>query len=301
METDKKRMSFEEVKRIDLVDYLSFLGYHPVKIRNADHWYLSPLRTEKTASFKVNRNLNKWYDHGLGEGGGLLHFGALYHRCTRKEFLQSLNAHPRYQSPPSKAVPPEARLQDPSIKIIRNTKLSSFPLLRYIDERRIPEPVATRFCREITFEINHKRHTAIGFRNNEGGFELRNPWFKGGNSPKSVTSFLNTSNEICVFEGFFDFLTYLTICRNQEFAPTDFLVLNSLSFFEKSRSLMEGYERIHLFLDRDKSGKAISEKVTRTSNCYVDESNLYKGYKDLNEWVQQIGKSQSKGIWHLFK
>jgi hypothetical protein len=27
-----------EVKKIDLVDYLTTLGHHPRKIRNADHW-----------------------------------------------------------------------------------------------------------------------------------------------------------------------------------------------------------------------------------------------------------------------
>ncbi len=51
-------MNCEEANQIDLVDYLYSLGYHPQKIRNYDHWYLSPLREEKEASFKVNRQKN---------------------------------------------------------------------------------------------------------------------------------------------------------------------------------------------------------------------------------------------------
>jgi len=31
------------------------------------YWYLSPLREEKEASFKVNRKKNVWYDHGIGK------------------------------------------------------------------------------------------------------------------------------------------------------------------------------------------------------------------------------------------
>ena len=82
MNFSKQRLSIEEVKEMDMVDYLSKLGYHPTKIRNADHWYLSPLRNEKTSSFKVNRKINRWYDHGLGKGGNIIDFGILYHSCT---------------------------------------------------------------------------------------------------------------------------------------------------------------------------------------------------------------------------
>lgn len=54
---------------MDMIDYLKTLGFKPEKIRNNDYWYLSPLREEKTASFKVNRKLNAWYDHEVGREG----------------------------------------------------------------------------------------------------------------------------------------------------------------------------------------------------------------------------------------
>jgi DNA primase len=83
----QQTISIREVKEIDMVDYLSRLGYEPIKIRNVDYWYLSPLRDEKTASFKVNRRLNKWYDHGLGKGGNIIDFAILYQDCTVGEYL----------------------------------------------------------------------------------------------------------------------------------------------------------------------------------------------------------------------
>ncbi len=77
-----KNLSSTEARQIDIVDYLSALGFHPAKIRNKDYWYCTPLRNEKTPSFKVNRNLNVWYDHGIGKGGNLIDFGILYFNCT---------------------------------------------------------------------------------------------------------------------------------------------------------------------------------------------------------------------------
>src|SRR3954468_13569607 len=79
--------SIQEAKQVDLIEYLEKLGYQPQRVRNNDYWYLSPLRDEKTASFKVNRKLNKWYDHGLGEGGNIIDFGILYHNCSVGDFL----------------------------------------------------------------------------------------------------------------------------------------------------------------------------------------------------------------------
>ena len=63
-----KKLTSAEAKQINMLDYLTALGHHPEKIRNKDYWYLSPLREEKTPSFKVNRSLNAWYDHGIGKG-----------------------------------------------------------------------------------------------------------------------------------------------------------------------------------------------------------------------------------------
>ncbi len=83
--------SYQKVKQIDIVEYMEKLGYQPQKIRNNDYWYLSPLRDEKEPSFKVNRKLNLWYDHGLGKGGSIIDFTILYHNCRRDEVPQKIS------------------------------------------------------------------------------------------------------------------------------------------------------------------------------------------------------------------
>ncbi len=74
MNFSKQRLSIEEARQTDMVDYLSKLGYEPAKVRGINYWYLSPLREERTPSFKINRKLNRWYDHGLGKGGNIIDF-----------------------------------------------------------------------------------------------------------------------------------------------------------------------------------------------------------------------------------
>lgn len=55
-------MTIEEAKNIRLVDYLQSLGYTPVRQQGVNLWYKSPFREETKASFKVNTEINKWYD-----------------------------------------------------------------------------------------------------------------------------------------------------------------------------------------------------------------------------------------------
>jgi len=99
-----------------------------------------------------------------------------------------------------------------------------------------------------------------------------------------------------VFEGFFDFLSYQFIHQNQEDVLTNFLVLNSLSLFERSVLLMEKHEHIHLYLDHDNAGKKGLEFAQNRSRKYVDESKLYMGYKDLNEWHISFTKVQKSSL-----
>ena len=40
-------MNCEQANQMNLVDYLYTLGFNPSKIRNDDHWYLSPFRMKK--------------------------------------------------------------------------------------------------------------------------------------------------------------------------------------------------------------------------------------------------------------
>ena len=158
-------------------------------------------------------------------------------------------------------------------------------------------PVAMKFCQEIDYELYGKRYFAIGCKNNAGGYELRNEKFKASSSPKDITLIKNHADKLAVFEGFFYFLSYQAIYQNQDHPNTNFLILNSTSFFEKSLPLMQSYKSVNLYLDCDATGQKCSQKAIALDNeKFMDESALYKNYKDLNDWAVHIGQSAKQSI-----
>ena len=59
--------------------------------------------------------------------------------------------------------------------------------LRYLQERGIPSAVAIANCKEMRYTTHGKRYFAVAFGNEGGGYEIRNPFFKGCVPPKDVT------------------------------------------------------------------------------------------------------------------
>ena len=291
-------ISCREAKEKDLVDYLATQGHHPQKIQGNDYWFLSPLHEEKTPSFKVNKKFNVWYDHGIGKGGNLVDFGILYHRCSISDFLQKLNGNSSFhqqQSPlPESPLQKEPANDRSRIKILSETAIESAELVHYLESRKIPIDLAGKFCRQVEFELYGKKITALGFPNRSGGFELRNATFKGSSSPKDISFIDNRTEQIAVFEGFFNFLSFHAINQNLHAPLTNCLVLNSLAFFEKSRSLMEKYKQVHLVLDNDAAGKRCTAKALQWSDRYIDRSDFYGHHKDLNDWLRDNSQQQKQ-------
>lgn len=289
------KISCKDANQMDLVEFLEKLGHLPQKIRGNDYWYVSPLREEKTPSFKVNRVKNLWYDHGTGNGGTLVDFGKAYFRCNVKTLLERLSAGtslsvPFHPHPSFSAGEKKGQSGDQKIRIISDAEITSPSLKRYLTTRQIPLIIAKEYCREICFELNSKIQHAIGFPNAGGGYELRNRYFKGSSTPKEPTLIpVINASELVVFEGLFSFLSYQTIrYRNTSILPkqhASILVLNTLAFFEKSRAVMEKHTIIHLCLDRDKRGQECTQMALKWSDKYRDQSILYQNHKDLNEYL----------------
>lgn len=215
---DSYNFSIQDAKQIDLVQYLEKLGHQPKNIKNNDYWYLSPLRDEKTPSFKVNTKINCWYDFGIGKGGTIIDFGIEYFKCSVKEFLERLKENNHFipvQTPSFHRADLKTRIEEneaSKIKILDFHLIDSPALTDYIKSRSIDLEIANKYCHEVNFELYNRRHTAIGFRNDTGGFELRNAHFKGGSSPKFSTLICRDADykDLAVFEGFFNFLSYQT-------------------------------------------------------------------------------------------
>lgn len=277
-------MTCAQARDLDLVDYLYSLGLEPDKIKGLDFWYHSPFRDERTPSFKVNRRINRWYDFGEGMGGNLIDFALRFHDCTISELLYSLSQASISVCKPRRTTGKKLVAQESKICVERVCSLHSKALLRYLEGRRVPIAIANQYCREVSFRFREKKYFAIGFENRSGGYELRNIYFKGSSSPKDVTLLQHNSDVLTVFEGFFDFLSFQTIIQQSGLSiQSDFLILNSLSLFEKARPVLEGYSHIDLYLDNDPAGNRYTLYACSLGAHIHDGRQLYKNNKDLNE------------------
>ena len=142
------------------------------------------------------------------------------------------------------------------------------------------------------FIIRLTKYFAIGFPNDAGGYEVRNQYFKGSFTPKTISTFsFNESDTLLLFEGFFDYLSALEYYDKQTF-PASVIVLNSLSNLEKVLPNIKRYSRVSTFFDLDKAGRKAQETIKSVTHTATDFSTIYKGFKDFNEMICQRSKGQ---------
>lgn len=281
----KQKKTIKDVKEWDIVVYLAKLGIEPVKIREHNFWYFSPFRIERTPSFKVNRNINRWYDFGEGIGGTLIDFGIRFNSCTVGEFME-LVANDELPINSIKFKVNHSTATQSKIEIIKITPIFSGALLSYLSKRGISITLADQFLKEITYTNNCRQYYAIGFKNDKEGWELRSAHFKGSSAPKFLTHIDNNFTAIAVFEGFLDFLSFLQLTSGSGGSPkNDYLILNSLSFVQKAIEILRDYEGVSLFLDNDKAGDDHTLIFQSDLEQAEDKRGLYKNVKDLNDFL----------------
>lgn len=276
----------ERLRSVPITDLLEQLGFTPKRCQGKEYWYCSPLRDEKTASFKVDLERNVWFDFGAGKGGDIFRLvgeltGSTDFRRQVGFLLEKSGMLPALHLQRREKIPNVSRFENVKVADLHHKALTD-----YFGGRGIAQSVAARFCKEVEYRIRGKWYFAIGFMNRSGGYELRNPMFKGCISPKDISCIQLSGEEqdtCCVFEGFFDFLSavVLDLVRDE-----DCLVLNSVSNLERSYDVLDKYGTIRCYLDRDPAGEAaLGILVERYGNKVSDCSGMYEGNKDLNEYL----------------
>lgn len=283
-------MNYEEIKRhISIRAYLAARGILPQWERGNRGMYLSPLRKERTASFSVSYDKNLCHDFGTGEGGSIIDLVARMEGCSEVEAARRLNERNTGTFVPLSVEPLRANEPTPSrLAILSDRELTHPALLGYLTGRGIDPAIARTYCREVRYTIGGKEYFAIGFRNDAGGWELRNPLFKGSSTPKNITTLDNSSDTAMVFEGFIDFLSYLSLKGN--LSPSiDTAVLNSVTNLQKAVPFLARHSVIHAFLDNDDAGRKALARLEESvpSSEVIDQSVFYRDYKDLNDYWQE--------------
>ena len=295
-------MNIKKIKQIKLQDFLASIGCKAVKQYGVNLMYLSPLRTEKHASFKVNTEINQWYDFGIGRGGNIIALAELLYNSSDVSYLihQIERNAPSSVSgslPTVKPITPQN-----SFEHLQVLPITHPALIKYLEERCIDIETARTVCKELHFDTRGKHYFGIGFPNIAGGYEIRNPFFKGCIAPKDISHFYaEEPKKVCfVFEGFMDFLSFMTLRKLKNPQQTglslqDYLVLNSVTNIHKTAKRLSRYDSVQCFLDNDEAGRnAYLQLSKELGKSITDASTLYNGFKDLNEYLCAESKHSEK-------
>ena len=176
--------------------------------------------------------------------------------------------------------------------LVVEDEISHPALIQYLLNRKVWEQ--RKFLKEIHYRMNDKNYFGIGFKNDSGGYEIRNKYSKICLGKKDVSMIKNGSENLKIFEGFFDFLSFKNIEKSLSDEKSDYIILNSVSMISKIKNLLKNYKKIELYFDNDEAGNRAVETLKKEVENVEDGRILYKNFKDLNDWAMSSPKLVEK-------
>src|SRR6185436_6048256 len=295
-------MNAAQAKKVSLYDLLTHLGYTSCETRKGgkELWYESPFRNETKASFKIRVDQIIWYDFGEGKGGNVLDFVMKFKGCDLKEALVFLGDI-RFKrirssfmafSPKPASIP----LFDASNPLILEIKpVNHYILKEYLKERCIPPEIGFKYLQQIKYKVDQKEYFALGFPNRAGGWEVRSSVFKGCIGKKDISILESGSKKVSAFEGFLDFLSYLTLSGKNKIED-DVIVMNSVALRMNAIELIKvkEYSEVKTYFDNDKAGRETLEFFQKEllQQCVTSCNKLYERFNDFNDFLKNFQKEK---------
>ena len=294
----------QEKKQLHSISIIEIMAHYGKRLEHTrSGLYYSPFRDERTPSFQIDEAKNTWYDYGTSEGGGLFDFVCKLAGITRGEVYDWLASF-RHMVPESEykaVIAPLMQRKPQASRIVIDSASHTFTkdkLIEYALSRAVSEEVLAKYCEEVIYHIDSapdRKFFAIGFKNNSGGYVLRSSISKRCSSSDITTLDSNgqmsqevTSDKVIVFEGFMDFLSWITDVKQQT-PQYDCCILNSVSNVAKALPWIMEHSNIAAFMDNDQAGRETLQKIMDCASegahdvCVYDMARLYEGYNDLNE------------------
>lgn len=290
----KYMIDIEQIKNISIVDFLAQNGFRPKWGFGGRYWYSSPFRVEKKPSFCVNEE-NKWTDFSeskkmVGDLSVRWHdIIDLVMQMRNVDFMGAVDILCSLSNIP-KFIPPKNIVSECRIEVIDEKPITYNKLTDYLKGRRISLSVANKYCRQIFYKVKGKDRVlfAIGFQTDNGKWALRNQGFKGCTGQDITTIKVSGSSSYAVFEGFFDFLSFVEECGKPK---VNCIILNSVTNIWRTYDAFSAATRVYVMLDNDNKGREVtSDLQAKFGAKIVDKSEHYSPYKDYNEyWVEKGG------------
>jgi hypothetical protein len=297
-------------KQVPLLAVMAKLGRTPVgQAAGGNFYFLSPFRDEKTPSFVVSVHKNVWADFGeapdpgqKAAGGDVLKLIMKLSGCDLPTARLTLRAWAADLATPAELALPPAPVGETFItgKVtftdVRVENLAMKALVSYLTGRGInwrlmqQSQRTTAHLQQIFYRTStsarEKPYFGLAWKT-DAGWEVRSKNFQGTIGGKGLTWLLGRDrDEVAVFEGFMDYLSYLTHI-GRPWLDCTVLILNSVSLLQEALPTLLGAKVVHWFGDNDVAGERalhLLRQVLTTARVHA-HNELYRGYKDINDFL----------------
>jgi DNA primase len=251
----------EFAEKFDVKKYLqskNISGFHSPK----GILLKSPFRADKNPSAIIFNDSKIYHDSGTGEKLTLLNFIMKLENCSFQTALNILSKN-TFQATENTAQTSKTSNNSAKFEFF---PLENAKLIRYAEHRGISEQTAKKYLSE---GWKDGKFYYLAFLNDNGGYALRNDtksnyskinYGKGG-----VTTIRHNSDKVVIFEGFFDFLSWIEYMnfKGKNTANFNAIVLNSCVNLTYILRSFGDYAKIYLLLDNDHKGAETAEKIKK--------------------------------------
>jgi DNA primase len=288
------------LKQVSIVNYLRGKGINPTSKKGKCYLYLSPLRDEKTASFSVDTERNTFLDFGNSnvKTTSIIDLVMLMENVSFPDackILEGIDGEKKTEfgeenlSLLTVNTSSKNSVKDYQITAVKD--LQHPALIRYVESRQISFKTTFMFLREIHYTNSKGKFFGVGYETDNGGYVLRSeimqkPMNLGKTGIKTFV--VPESKEITIFEGMFDFLACVELCKRPPRCTA--IVLNSVSNLSKAMPQLSEATEIYSYMDNDTAGRKATQKMKDSGLNVFDKSAFYEGYKDFSEFWEMRNK-----------
>ena len=265
--------------QISIRNVLESFSLFPSKDNSKTAFYFAFDREEKTPSLFVNFVKNIAFDFGTGKKYDIVSLVQGIKQCSVSQALEYLS---QFNFSFKEQMYNITR-DGSKYEILSISEVKHYALIQYLKERRIENNI--HLLKEIHYKISNKKYFGIGFKNDANGYEVRNKYSKICIGRKDITTIKNKSNNLRIFEGFMDYLSFKQMEKALKKALSDYVILNSVTMIFKLEKIIKSYEKIELYFDNDEAGNRTTNEVKRLNPYVKDNRILYQNYKDLNDFI----------------
>ena len=280
-------MNIEQIK--EQITCLDYLGKPAKKVAHG-YLYHAPWREDKHPSLSVTPDGRGWHDLATEAKGSVIDL-VMMHLNTR-DFRRVIEELEKVRSD-SFSFPQSNTSDGEKEKGLDYTRFELVPLqsrglYAYLHKRGINIGIARQFLQEARYSYKQPDNGTyiytLAYQNDKGGVEMRNSIKKHSKAPKWITTHLDQENApVVVFEGFFDMLSFATLCGG---VKHNYVCLNSIVNVPAAIEVLRSMgDKVLLCLDNDDGGDKATKQMLDALPEAKDIRQGFAPYKDMNEYL----------------